>query len=61
MSIRNFRLLTPVQRRIFFLVTILAIAMAANTLYLVFAAHLAGVGQDPEVFRVSTNGCWSGT
>jgi tetratricopeptide (TPR) repeat protein len=46
---RNFRLLTPVQRRIFFLVTILAIAMAANTLYLVFAGHLAGIGRDPEV------------
>ena len=49
MSIRNFRMLTPVQRRIFFLVTILAIAMAANTLYLVFAGHVAGIGRDPEV------------
>jgi len=42
-------MLTPVQRRIFFLVTILATLMAANTLYLVFAGHLAGIGRDPEV------------
>jgi hypothetical protein len=49
MNRREFRLLTPLQQRIFFGVTILAIAMAANTLYLVLAGHLAGIGRDPEV------------
>src|SRR5712691_5371533 len=42
-------LLSPRQRRAFVAIFVLGCLMLVNTIYLVFASHVAGIGRDPEV------------
>jgi tetratricopeptide (TPR) repeat protein len=46
---QRFKLLSKTQRRAFIAACVLAVAMVGNTLYLVFAAHVSGIGKDPEI------------
>jgi Flp pilus assembly protein TadD len=50
---KNLKLLTINQRRAFSAIFVLACFMVVNTLYLVFAAHVVGIGRDPEVLPVT--------
>ena len=49
MDVRRFRMMSGRQRRTFLVVVILAAAILVDTLYLLFAGHIAGVGRDPEI------------
>ncbi|MDB6101272.1 MAG: hypothetical protein JWO52_1271 [Gammaproteobacteria bacterium] len=46
---QRFKLLSKMQRRVLIAASLLAAALIGNTLYLVFAAHVSGIGKDPEV------------
>lgn len=50
---KHLRLLTATQRKVFTAIFVLACLMVVNTLYLVFASHIAGIGRDPEVLPVT--------
>lgn len=45
----HFRLFTPAQRRLFAIAFVAGAGMFANAIYLVFASHVLGIGQDPDV------------
>ena len=51
-KLNRFTMLTKKQRGLFLLVFCLGVYMFINTLYLLFASHVFGVGKNPEVLPV---------